>query len=99
MRRLPVYYGQIILKGGDYDGWEAKMRLNPPASVIDGLSDPKRVYASCAAMTSEWDFGDEEGNPIPCNEEGMGMLPMDLLSQLITAWAEERKLPPTTAGS
>ena len=95
-RRLPIKTRTVELDG-DYAGWTATVRTNAPFSHFlklasltndDGqaaLAALAEIYGLLPKLIFAWNFVDEEGQPLPCNETGFAALPADLMVQLIAA--------------
>ena len=94
MRTLPVKTVRIALDG-DYEGWWAEFRTNPPVGpLIDAMSafqsaDVNKIDTILPPLIDmleqvifKWNFVDEKGNELPCDKAGMRRLPLDLLMML-----------------
>jgi hypothetical protein len=79
-----------IALDGDYEGWSASMRINPPMRIMDELrsGDIPRYRAALAEVISAWNFVDDEGRPLPLPKDGIewDALPFDLESRLVLAY-------------
>lgn len=64
-RRMPVRIARIDL-AGDYEGWWADMRINPPFWVFESLSsdDLAEMKAALSSLIKAWNFVDEDGIPL-----------------------------------
>jgi hypothetical protein len=96
-RRMPVRTRVVELEG-DYAGWRATVRTNAPfanflklaslgntddgAAVLSGLAE---IYGLLPRLVLDWNFVDEDGEPLPCNREGFAQLPADLMVLLVSA--------------
>jgi len=94
---MPIKTAKIELED-DWEGWNFIARTNPTlgmfADAASGNFD--RMAEALSTMVVEWNFVDEEGNPLPQpSEEGAtSMLPLDLTSVVISAIMDRiAKLP------
>jgi len=65
---LPINTVDISLDEIGYPGWVVTMRTNPRASVYDDLlavDDMERWWRAFGQLVLEWNFADEDGEPIP----------------------------------
>lgn len=96
-RRLPVRSKRVVL-AGEYDGWEATVRTNAPLGLFLKLAQLGQTDDSNATMAAlselvnvlpslvlDWNFVDEDGQPLPCTRAGIERLPTDLLMALVGA--------------
>ena len=92
-RRMPIRTAQVDFTEDGYPGFRATMRTNPPMSVaLDFQSeDMGRIFGAVRVCYPAWDFVDEEGEAIPHDERGTGMIPPDLLNAMISRWGEVLK--------
>lgn len=89
--KLPIKTAKLSLSG-DYEGWECTVRTNPPLRVFRMLQSDlaEDVIAALAVIILDWNFVDEEGNPLPPPDEaGVEALPLDLVDQIGRAYTEE----------
>ena len=90
MRRAPVKRATVVL-AGDYPGWTCQMRTNPRFSALNDLQsgDFDRVGHALASLCIEWDFVDEDGQPLrqPANG-GISDLTSDLMAELMARYVE-----------
>lgn len=59
---------EIVLDEIGYEGWYVRMRTNPRSSVYDSLialDDEGRWWHAFGEVVLEWNFADEDGQPIP----------------------------------
>jgi hypothetical protein len=107
-RRMPVRTKRVDLDG-DYEGWWAEVRTNAPFGVflnmmemLSGGDDTDNVkvaramgelIASLPTLVRNWNFVDEEGDPLPCDINGMRRIPQDLLLVLLTAMQKDETVP------
>jgi len=100
MKKMPVRIAEITLDG-DYEGWTFSARLNFPCGLLDDFSanDPSRLMSAAGQLIKNWNFVDEEGNPLPQpSAESIRLLPIDLLNKMLTAVVTEaQKLPPQSS--
>jgi hypothetical protein len=98
-KRPPIIKRQITLKDEDkyYDGWTFTARLNPPVGAIAAITSgmPDRIIFGLREVVTEWDFIDEEGEPLTCPGD-MHMLQPDLMAALIQAWNKAAEVPKLT---
>lgn len=100
-RKMPVRTAEIELTG-DYEGWKATVRTNPPWSVYELLQggELSGIREALGELLMEpWNFVDEEGQPLgkPSPEVVM-RFPLDLVNQLlgkITEVAFQLPKPPS----
>lgn len=90
-RRMPIRTVNVGFDDAGYTGFTAKARINPPISVALAFQseDVNQVLATIRICYPEWDFVDEQGEPIPHDEAGTAMIPPDLLRAMILRWASE----------
>ena len=89
-RRAPVKEATLTLKG-DYAGWTCRVRTNPRFGVFDDLSsgDFPRIGAALAHICREWDFVDEDGEPLrQPSDGGVADLTSDLMAELMARFVE-----------
>ena len=71
-----------IALDGDYDGWTATLRANPPMRILEELrsGETDRYRAGLAEVILEWNFVDDDGVPLPLPRDGLdwNALPYDL---------------------
>ena len=76
--------------GGDYEGWFATLRVNPPLSIWDDFSsgDAARYDSALAALVIDWNFVDDQGEPLPLPKDGLdwAAAPFDLKLALTNAY-------------
>ena len=88
--RTAVRTAEIDL-GGDYDGWRVTMRLNPSTAVWDDFSsgDTERYDSALAVLILDWNFVDDNGNPLPLPSEGLdwSIAPFDLKLVVTNAYS------------
>jgi hypothetical protein len=87
LRRMPVKTDTVALDG-DYAGWSATVRINPPLWILEefGTGDVSKIKTALAGLVSAWNFVDEEGEPLAVGPEGIAMCPIDLLRALADAF-------------
>jgi hypothetical protein len=92
MPTMPIHFTQISLDEIGYEGWVANLRLNIRARVYDDfLSQDRDVFwAAFSAIVLDWNFTDEEGEPLPLPKDGLGSrdLPIDILNTLVLRYVE-----------
>jgi hypothetical protein len=94
-RRMPVKVTQIKLSG-DYEGWEAEVRSNPPMRVFESLLSGKieTIRDALIAVVKSWNFVDEEGEPLPLSADGLMGMPLDLTLALVKACSDAISVTP-----
>ena len=89
--RMPVKI-KILELNGDYSGWQVKARVNPTIEQVGniGSGDIDTTRKALANILYEWNFVDEEGNPLnEPSEETTQKLPLDLVNAISTKIVEE----------
>lgn len=101
-RRMPVKTRRVELTG-EYEGWWAVVRTNAPFSLFVGLASVGdadgtgaltamvSVYENLAKIVLDWNFVDEDGEPLPCDKRGFEAIGGDLLSALLGAVGQARE--------
>jgi hypothetical protein len=87
-KRKAVIKTRKIELDGEWEGWWFICRTNPPmSSIADLLSgNIDRMIESCKGIIKEWNFVDEEGNPLPPPQDGgVELVPSDLFQALSNA--------------
>jgi hypothetical protein len=91
MRKLPVKLKQIQLVG-EWEGWEFTARTNPTMATLEemGSGDIRRICGALGKVVTEWNFVDEDGNPLinPRESESPEDLILSLPLDLATAMAQ-----------
>ena len=90
-RRMPVRTTRIELDG-DYEGWWVEMRTNPPLAAFDELNsgDFARMRKTLASLIVDWNFVDEEGEPLlSAREGGVNQCTLDLMTLLVKRYDGE----------
>ncbi len=85
-RKMPTRTAKIVLDG-DYDGWEATVRINIPIGTYNRIffsNDWDEKREALNEVIREWNFVDDNGDAIslPLTPEDFGKLPLDLLIAL-----------------
>jgi hypothetical protein len=65
---MPVKTVTIELDEIGYPGWKCTLRTNPRAELWDKFlseSGSDQVWENFSVFILSWNFGDEEGNPLP----------------------------------
>lgn len=97
VRRMPVRTCKIKLDG-DFVGFELVMRLNPKLRVIKDMAsgDMDALTAALGEVILQWNFPDEQGEPMPPpSQETIEELPIDLITLIAERYQQEiNKLPP-----
>ena len=88
--RTAVRTGRVEL-GGDYEGWYATMRTNPTVSVWEDFAsgDNERFDEALKILVLDWNFVDDQGQPLPLPNEGLDWraAPFDLKLALTNAYS------------
>ncbi len=89
-RRMPIKVVTLKFDEDGYPGFTSKGRTNIPVRLSDDFQsgDEERGRAAMLVIFPEWDFVDEEGEPIPHTADGIGLMPQDLLGAMFIRWAE-----------
>jgi hypothetical protein len=89
---MPIKTAVIRLDDIGYDGWQAELRLNVRARTYDDFlsQDRDRFWAAFSEIVRDWNFHDEEGDPLPLPRDGLGPrdLPIDVLNTLVLRYVE-----------
>ncbi len=83
LRRMPVRTITIDFEG-DYAGFAVMMRSNPPLRTfteIQANSDFDSLRKIMTTLVLEWNFVDEDGQPIETGE--FEAIPVELFAQLV----------------
>jgi hypothetical protein len=90
---MPVKTAHLEFDEDGYPDWYAIVRTNVRGSVMDDYrsGENERWWSAVGQIVREWNFCDEDGNPIPLPRDGSapGDLPEDLLSVLLSKFREE----------
>jgi hypothetical protein len=90
IRRIPLKMVELDFSDDGYPGFKAMARLNIPVRLYDEFEagDEERTRAAVLIAFPEWDFVDDDGEKIPHTIEGIGLIPLDLYTAMITRWGE-----------
>jgi hypothetical protein len=66
-----------------YEGWKATARINMPVREYNRLFSGSGRCEAMAEAVVDWNFVDDDGDPIPVTPEGMEMLGFDLMRMLL----------------
>ena len=107
--RVPKRTARLIFDG-EYEGIEVVVRLDLSIDYLLRFTGPGNGYGPessypeatamhlykdfARAVLVEWNLEDDQGQPIPADEAGMGMVPPAFASFLITKWGEAAVNPP-----
>lgn len=82
---------ELIKLDDYYERWEFTARVNPPLWVVMDISSGAidRIVPALAKMIKEWNFIDEEGNPVECSEDGLKQLSIDLVMKVAAAFSDK----------
>jgi len=98
-RRMPVKQAKVELDG-EFGGWWAVVRTNPPFKVWEQLQSVEAVQIKEALyeLILDWNFVDEEGKKLSAKRtdtyDPIGEVPLDLLTALIVKAGEAISQPP-----
>lgn len=88
--RSAVRTAQLDL-GGDYEGWLVTMRVNPSLAVWEDFSsgDTERYDRALSVLVLDWNFVDDEGQPLPLPRDGLdwSKAPFDLKLAVTNAYS------------
>jgi hypothetical protein len=91
-RPMPIKTTRLEFDEDGYPEWYAVVRTNLRGAVMDDYrsGDNDRWWSSIGEIVREWNFCDEEGEPIRLPREGTTSadLPEDLLSALLRKFRE-----------
>ena len=98
-RRLVLRRKEVVIKEGDYEGWQFTAVVNPPLRVIEDLGSgeiSQIVKGLAKVLVPPWNFVDENGDPFPDPSEDVILeFPIDLLAVISKAYSDEVSgLPP-----
>jgi hypothetical protein len=89
---MPIKNAVIPLDEIGYAGWQAELRLNIRARTYDDFlsQDRDKFWAAFAEIVRDWNFHDEDGDPLPLPRDGLGPrdLPIDVLNTLVLRYIE-----------
>jgi hypothetical protein len=91
---FPVRTAEIALDEIGYTGWSATVRLNPRSSVYDQLVlfEEGAWWAAFGQIVLDWNFVDEQGEPLPLpratGSEKELDLPVGVMTFLFTRYLE-----------
>ena len=86
--RKAVVKSRKVELSGDWEGWWFITRTNPPMQVIADLlsGNLDRMMEACKGIVLEWNFVDENGDPLPSPKEGgIYKVPTDLFQAVSAA--------------
>lgn len=89
---MPIRSAIIALDDIGYPGWQAELRLNVRARTYDDFLSQDRdlFWKAFSQIVVDWNFHDEEGDPLPLPKDGLGPrdLPIDILNTLVLRYVE-----------
>lgn len=89
---MPIKSVTVDCDAAGYPGWHARLRTNIPARVFDDFAsmDEERFWRSLATIVIDWNFADEDGQPLPTPSDGLEWrdLPFDLAAHLVRSYSE-----------
>jgi hypothetical protein len=89
---MPIKTAIVTFDDIGYAGWQAELRLNVRARTYDAFlsQDREEFWAALSAIVVDWNFHDEEGDPLPLPRDGLGPrdLPIDVLNTLVLRYVE-----------
>lgn len=93
IRKMPVKTAEVVCNIEGYEGWTVKIRTNAPFTVYEkfmelNTGDIKfsEIWGPVSQIVSDWNFVDEEGEPLPIPKNDPSVLPTlptDLLMWLL----------------
>jgi hypothetical protein len=99
-RRMPIERAELTIDLPGYEDWRVTVRLNPSWRLLEddlrralAAGDTARFAKALTRIILDWNFVDEEGEPLPVSEEGVSALPDDLLAALVQAYFQARQPP------
>jgi hypothetical protein len=100
-RKLPIKTKRIELTG-EYEGWWADVRTNPPVGpLLDAITAFESankekigeiipaIYDMLELIVHKWNFVDEKGKDLPFNRDSLRKLPLEVLVLLAQKSQEE----------
>lgn len=91
-RPMPIKTARLEFDEDGYPEWYAVTRTNVRGSVMDDYrsGDQERWWNAISQIVQEWNFCDENGEPIPLPKNGTTSveLPEDLLGALLRRFRE-----------
>jgi hypothetical protein len=100
-RPMPIKTTRLAFDDDGYPEWYAVVRTNVRGTVMDDYrsGENDRWWPAVATIVQEWNFCDEDGQPIPLPRDGTksDVLPEDLLGALLRRFREafnEQSQPP-----
>lgn len=98
---MPVKKTVVELDEIGYPGWKCVLRTNPRAEAWDRFlseTDNEAVWNNFSTFILEWNFGDEEGNPLPLppatrRQDLPAEIPNFLVNHYIDAFNEAAGFP------
>jgi hypothetical protein len=91
---FPIRTAEIALDEIGYHGWHATVRLNPRSSVYDQLVsfEDGQWWPALGQIVREWNFVNEQGEPLPLPREVASEkdldLPVGVMTFLFTRYLE-----------
>lgn len=93
--RVPRRTALITFEGTDYDGAEIECRLDVPLGMFfdfgRGLSaaDSEALFRRWGSeVLIAWNLEDDNGAPLPADEDGILMLPAAMVTMILNKWTE-----------
>jgi hypothetical protein len=93
---MPLQTAILAFDDLGYPGWVAKVHTNPRNSLFStliSLDEEGKWWQAFGQVVLEWNFADEQGQPIPlpreCESELDIDLPVGLISNLFRRYLEE----------
>ena len=86
-RTMPVKTVTLDFTEDGYPGFTCKRRLNLPYGLVRRSLEPGSEEESRQVLLEvfpEWDFVDEDGEPIPHTVEAFDLLPEELVRAMVT---------------
>lgn len=85
-RKMPIKLVTLDFAEDDYEGFTCQRRLNLRMGTINRLlrAETEETSRQCwLEIFPEWDFVDEDGEPIPHTADGIDLIPQDLWNAML----------------
>ena len=96
--KLPIKTKELALTG-EWVDWKCTVRTNPPISIFGDISsgDFERIVRALSKIILDWNFVDENGEPLPKPDVAtINEVPLELITVIANRYVEElTKLPPS----
>ncbi len=93
-RRAPIRSAELDLENYGFPGWKVTVRTNPHWGVIEDMTaqDMVIVREALSTVVLDWNFVDEEGEPLVLPQEDQSVLrrvPTDIIQALLGAYLDK----------